>query len=498
MILSVSQVERFDTTQPAGCPRAWWFERVRWLRPEQTTAQSEGEAGHALLAEYLATGALPGKRVKMGKMVTGAIVKGDLPKPGDDLIVEQRFDGSPRPPSGAPWPDLDVAETLHVGGEPWDGFIDLAFRRGPIPEIWDHKFFTPARPDVSSNPYAYLKRGADLINTVQMPVYVLSQLPYWPDAKQWRIVHHYVSKQGVDSQIRAAVVHLDEVLEQKERIEKVVEQIRITSKAETQNEVPFNHRACSAFSGCPHQSICSAFKEKNTVQLTPEEAALFNDFDAPAAAPATPAPAPVAQPEPVVDDEEAALAAQLAAVRAKKEAAAKAEKPAHRMPIHDVPAGDPAPVPQPTPVAPPWPVCACGTQTSAENASRLQDGAVKHVGCPLTKPATPPAAPPEPRTRKKAAAGQSASATAATQSAGHALEDANMSTALKTPAPATFAGERQSDRDATTALDAMAAPAVTSPTTPAPIPDSREHLAKMLESMASSLTHAAALIRSVG
>lgn len=480
MVLSVSQVERFDETQPAGCPRAWWFERVRWLRPDQNKAQANGEAGHALLATYFSTGTLPGKRVKMGKMVTGAIVKGDLPKPGDDLVVEQRFDGSPRPPSGTEWPELNLKETLHLGGEPWDGFIDLAFRRGPIPEIWDHKFFAPARADFYPSPYVHLKKSADLIKTVQMPVYVLSQLPYWPDAKQWRIAHHYVSKDGVDSQIRAAVVHIDEVMEQKARIEGVVSRIKEVSKAEDQNKVPFNRRACSAFSGCPHQSICTAFKEKNTVQLTPEEAALFDEFNTPATQ--TPTAAPTASPTPEVDAI-AAMEAKLAEMKAAKEAAAKAaatppaEAPkTHRVPMHDVPAADPAPTPQPTPTAPAWPVCECGTQTSAENASRLSDGKVKHIGCKLNEPPSA-AATPEPKPRQSKKNTMPAAQTAPT-----------------TQAPPVFAGERQSDRDATAALDAV----VSQIPDRNPAPNAaREHLATMLESMAKSLAAAAALIRTV-
>lgn len=521
LIASVSQVERYDDTQTAGCPRAWWFERVRWLKPEQSTAQSDGDAGHALLAAYLSTGALPGKRVKMGKMVTGAIVKGDLPKPGDDLVVEARFDGSPRPKFGEPWPALNIAETLHLGGVPWDGFIDLAFRRGDVPEIWDHKFFTPARPDFSSDRYAYLKKPSELIKTVQMPVYVMSQRPYWPDAKRWRLVHHCVSREGVDSVIRSAVVELDDVLEQAARIEGVIARMKETKKAEVQDEVPFNRRACSAFSGCPHQSICSAFKERNTVQLTAEEAALFDGLESPAT---TPPPVPDAE-----EDEETKLERQLAEAKARKAAAStvtpaaaaqqaltpaeialftnptenseiaelkrklaeaeaktSAPKPERkRAPMIDCDEfGNPivpgaAPVPPPTANATPTPAavtCACGTPITAENGSRLQSGEWKHVvGCKLNAPpaATTPA--PEPKKR-----GRPPKAT------------------TETPAvttPPVFAGERQTERDATAALDAVqAAPSTPAPATPAQIPD-RGAVAR--EALAVTLENIAKLIRSV-
>jgi hypothetical protein len=400
--LSVSQVERFDPSQTAGCPRAWWFERVRWLRPEQTRAQTDGDAGHALLAAYLRTGELPGKRVKMGKSTTGAIVKGELPKPGPDLIVEARFDGSPRPAPGAEWPPLDVGETLHLGGVPWDGFIDLAFRRGDVPEIWDHKY--------TSDIAAHAKKPSELIQTVQLPVYVLSQIPYWPDAKRWRIAHHYVAKTGVESSVRAAVVTLDQVLERKEQIEAVVAQMHVASSATEQGDVAHNRRACSAYSGCPHQSICHAFKEK-PVQISPEEAAAFADLEDVFADLDT--PAPVTQP-PVADP------------------ALRPDGKPRRVTITEVAAPVPAPVAE-APAPAPAPTCQCGTALSAENASRLQSGEWKHIGCPLTAPAAPP--PAEPKKRRAKAAEPTPAASVPLPVPAPAPEVAAVVSEVRAPAP---------------------------------------------------------------
>jgi PD-(D/E)XK nuclease superfamily len=441
--LSISQVEAFDHSQEGGCERKWFFDRAAGLKADQTAAQTEGEAGHALLAAYLSTGALPARRTLMGKAVTGAIVKGELPTPGPDLLVEERFDGQPkfsnvcecgRPldahGEGCPcteprarWVPLDVENTLTLAGIPFEGFIDLAFRRGDVPEIWDHKFFTPARPDVDPDPYVWLKKPSELINTVQLPVYVLSQVPYWPDAKRWRIAHHYVSKKGVDSQIRPAIVTLDQVLERKATIEQMIERMKVVSEIPItqQSEVPFNRRACDAWRGCPHQSICSAFKqEKPKVTLTPEEEAMFAGLDGVDVAPPPQPTAPVEIPK------------------------------VRRMPMIDVPAPDAAPAPVAAPVETDGGTCAdCSAKITAENGAKMHDG-WRHIGCPAkAKPATPAAEvaaeKPAPRARKPKTPAPTPTETPVTPEVPAAM------------APPVFAGERESDRAATAALDAIAA-----------------------------------------
>jgi hypothetical protein len=269
VICSISQVETFDQRQVGGCERRYWFERVQGLRPEQTSQQTDGEAGHALLATYFSTGVPPKGRVRMGKMVTGAIVKGDLPAPGPEMLVESRFSGQPRLDAGGNWIPPDPAKTLWLGGVPWDGFVDLRFRRGDVPEIWDHKF--------TSDILAFAKSGAQLIHTVQMPVYVLDSLRIWPDATRWKLVHHYVERSGVNSSIRAAEVGTEQVLERKADVEQLVSRMLATADIELQSDVPYNKKSCGAWGGCPHQSICSAYKEKR-VSLSAEEMALFDDL----------------------------------------------------------------------------------------------------------------------------------------------------------------------------------------------------------------------------
>lgn len=446
---SVSEIESFDHEQDGGCERRWWFERAMELRPDSKKSQVEGEAGHGHLARYLKTGERPRGHALMGKAVNGVIAKGALPALGEDLLVELRFDGGEKHRAdlrcycghlpaehgkkgkreceanveGEPcdcgnyspaWLPLDVSNTLHLAGVPLEGFIDLTFRRGPIPEIWDHKFFTPCRPEIDPDPYAWLKKPSQLIKTVQMPVYVLSQVPYWPDAKQWRLVHHCVSKKGTDSQLRSAVVHIDQVLERKANIEATVERMKALAPVEKQTEVPFNRRSCSAWGGCPHQSVCSAFKKETQVMsaLAPEEDALFADLDADDAPPAAPAP----QPEP-------------------------AAKPARRMLIVE---GEPVPDPSTAsaPVVEAAVTCACSAVITAENGSKLQSGAWKHINCPLDKKAEET---PAPRARKPKAA------------APPAAPPKVDSAPAPRPSPKPFVGETATNQAATAALDAIQA-----------------------------------------
>lgn len=462
--LSISQVETFDEEQPGGCPRRYWLERKHGLKPDQTKAQSDGEAGHALLATYLDTGAMPGKRVKMGKTVTAAILKGELPKPGADLIIEARFDGTHRPPHGA-WVPMNVKETLWLAGVPFDGFIDLAYKRGPRPRIIDFKF--------SADIDAYARPVEKLIRTVQLPVYARSQRPYWPDAREWEIGHHYIRKTAGHSFPRVTTVSAEQIDERIVEIEAVVEQMKVVHEIEREPDVPFNRRACEIWMGCPHRETCSAYR-RNLVSFTAEDLAVFNEIEeataaaagvtpatTPAAvggtttgmppasgvtAPTTPAPRKRLQIEDRDPEIDEAKAAQLAAdldiplqearakliAKARKEAEAvaakaKAEAEAELARVAAKKAADAAAeakavaaatAPDLTPpagasdVKPPEPALCptCSVQITEQNGSKLQSGLWVHVNCPKNaaapttgeKPADKPA--PKARQPKPAAA----------------------------------------------------------------------------------------------
>lgn len=351
-VLTVSKVERYDPEQVGGCPRRFHFEDVEGHRPEQSSGQEEGDIAHDLTGRYLSAGSVPG-RVRMGKIVRAAIAKGELPAPGPDLMVESRFDGQPRRGPDGRWLRVNVERTLHFAGAPWDGFIDLRFRRSDVPEAWDHKF--------SSRIREVAKRPEQLIRTVQMPVYALDCFRLWPDARAIRLVHHNVSRVGELSFLSPIVVTRDQVLERAAEIAALVDRMRATvAGARSQEDVPFNRRACNAWRGCPHQFRCSAYRRNAPMNLTDEELAMFGE-PAPAAAP-SPGPVSDTMNQPDADD------------------AIEADGPVAPAPKASVPAPQPAPV------------CGdCGTTLTAENTSTLRSGERKHVGCPAAAPAAPTA-----------------------------------------------------------------------------------------------------------
>lgn len=316
-VLSVSQAERFDPEQRGGCQRRWWFEDVRKFRPDDTTGQEDGHAGHALLRTYLTGGVLP-KRARMLKTVRGAIDSGRLPHPGPHLQVEQRFSGQPHVDATGQRVPLDMSRTLWHAGHPWEGFIDLRFRhRDGAATVWDHKF--------SSDIHERALPAEKLIRTVQMPIYALDTLRTWPDARAVNLVHLYVSRRGVESFIRHQRVSVEQVHERADEVTRLVRQMDAAREAASQDDVPFNRAACHAYTGCPHQFRCNAFRRKNmAMDLNEEEARMFGMLSDEA-----PRPAPVTA--------EAPLAA---------------------------------------------PTCeACGEALTPENSSRLKTGDVKHIGC---------------------------------------------------------------------------------------------------------------------
>ncbi|AGC43291.1 hypothetical protein MYSTI_01962 [Myxococcus stipitatus DSM 14675] len=358
--LSVSQVESFDPEQVGGCPRRWYFERIEGRRPEKVKAQTDGDIGHALLATHLTGGALP-KRSRMLKAVKGAIATGKLPAPGPHLLVERRFDGQGKAADGKHLP-LDTSKTLWLGGLPWDGYVDLRYRRESdgVVCVVDHKF--------SSDINQFAKSNGALIRTVQMPVYALDSLRIWPDADRFLLAHHYVSRRGVDSFPRGEIVTVEQIHGRAREVEQLVEQMQQVARATTQDDVPHNRRACDAWMGCPHQSICKAFKKGKAMAvlddlLTDEDRETFGLPPRGAPKAATNAPVEIISQTDVTTEE-----------------------------IPLVLGGAEPPVPLPvasTPQAQPPPACGdCGAELTPENGSRLTSGAWKHIGCPAGSEAT--------------------------------------------------------------------------------------------------------------
>jgi hypothetical protein len=234
-----------------------------------------------------------------------------------------------------------------------------------------------------------LKRGDELLKTVQMPVYGAAMLNVWSDVREFVLAHHYVSKKGVDSLFRAATVTPDQIAARMREIARLVERMKTWAAATDQNDVPVAESAetptkdaCHARTGCPHQSICSAFTNRSTpaMQLSESEAALFDDvpdLDAPVA----PTPA-LSDDVPELDEPVAGAAPPAPAPAAPAAAPALTGVQGKRMKFQDVNTSATKPTPDN--------VCACGETITKDNGSQLQSGNWVHLPCPLTTTATPP------------------------------------------------------------------------------------------------------------
>ncbi len=363
--LSVSKVELFD-----ACARHWWFDFPQGLKPEQDNAQSEGDKGHALIAGYLSTGNGPEGRVKMGTAVRNAIAKGLFPKPGPDLLVERRFSGQAKLDADGKWVPLDPAlAPIWSRGIPWDGFIDVMYRRDDAVTVEDHKFSSDIRAPWS-------KKADQLLATVQMPLYGLVGLSLWPDATHVRLTHNNIARSGGDTDKRTypSLVTREQLFERKAVIDQSVAGMIDVGALTVESEVPYNFGGCEAYGGCPHQSICSAFKQRRIKmnELTAEEMAMFDDVqipdstvaavlppDAPPNDASTPPPEKKAKKKPsLIVDESTTPDEELKAARG---------------------------------------FCAsCGAGLTPANSAG-KSGGFKHIGCPAGAPAPAPiVAPPPP------------------------------------------------------------------------------------------------------
>jgi hypothetical protein len=309
--LSVSKVTGFDHSQKGGCERRSVYDFPLGQKEEQTASQGRGEGRHHLTALHLAGKELP-TRYDGLKAVKRVIASGILPAPGPDLLIERRFSGQDKYDAKGDWVELDTSKTLWLGGVPWEGFVDVQYRRNGLVSVEDHKF-----ADVVED-WLPAER---LIRTVQMPVYGWNAFRIWPDAREVQLVHNYSTHNGKQTERRAAIVSRAQIEDRIGEIEPLTKRL-ITTWTTFQNveDVPANPGpACDAWAGCPHQSKCSAFKKRFQAMqendLTDEEKAMFGipitpKEAAPVTAPpaqqaATPPPAPpaavTATPAPVAD-----------------------------------------------------------------------------------------------------------------------------------------------------------------------------------------------------
>jgi hypothetical protein len=296
--LSVSQIQEFDESTTGGCPRKWFFNKVKRLPSKQTGAQALGEAVHSQNEHYLLTGQdVLGPIARAGKHL--------LPEPGPDLLVEHPLaeiekDGTIKPGG------------LEAAGVPLIGYIDLVNPREKPLEVVDFK---------TTSKKAYIKTIDEMQKTVQMTGYARWAIIKYPDLEAVRLTHIYYLTRGSPYAERVStVVDLTTVKHRWQNVEHIVHRMKATAGVEDFHDVEPNFESCTVYGGCPYRTQChesplvrismsllSRMRQQNGVATPPPAPVPIDDLPkkelliedkTQAAAPVVPPDAP--KPDPVL------------------------------------------------------------------------------------------------------------------------------------------------------------------------------------------------------
>jgi len=252
--LSVSALEKGDSSKPNGCLRRWHYQYIGGIKEPQSKAMFEGEKLHAEIAHYLSTG----EEVLSSKVMAGRHM---LPDPGPDLLIEH--DIIPAMPDGKS--GLHEA-VLKADGIPIVGAIDLIHARGvnkgasDIMETHDPAGTIEVIDWKTCRTLNHAKTGPDLLKTIQMVGYGKYIFEAEPDATLVRLSHGYFPSQGTP---RKSTIRVDrnQIDKSWEHANRVASSIRDAAKETNPDLVEANTQACNAFGKeCPAKSVCSAVK----------------------------------------------------------------------------------------------------------------------------------------------------------------------------------------------------------------------------------------------
>jgi hypothetical protein len=272
--ISVSQIATFDPTQDGGCNRKWFFDKVLQIPREQTAAQEAGTRLHSEIEHYLKTGVNALSKYPLAGLRF-------IPTPGT-VEVEHSIKG------------------FEIDGVPLVGFIDC-LNMTPYQILEDGSLEThhPYALEVidwkTTSDLKYRKSGADLLKTIQMPIYGKYALDTYPDIDRVRLSHVYFTKRGAaKAEKSSAVFSVAEIRERYHNISTVVSAMKTASSCSNVTDLEPNTRACSAFGGCPYSMHCpkSAHQTLNAIfgESKEETMGLFDNVKKPANRP-QPSPA---------------------------------------------------------------------------------------------------------------------------------------------------------------------------------------------------------------
>lgn len=260
--LSVSQLSKFNDEEYGGCPRKWWFDKVKGEKEPTTKQQELGTSVHAQKEHYLRTGEdVLGKIASAGKHL--------LPAPGKDLFIEWGMNDKARVGDQKFYPREE--SKFFAGGIPMIGFIDLINPRGVFVDntgnlVQDPPGTVEAHDHKTTSKLKYAKTGPELLGTSQMVGYGAFLALKFPTIKFTRLTHLYETTDGKPvAQKSSILVPVAQVLDRWGRTcERVIPAMRQVAKAEKLEDVPKcrnageKDSACHSFGryGCSYKTRC--------------------------------------------------------------------------------------------------------------------------------------------------------------------------------------------------------------------------------------------------
>lgn len=253
--LSVSSLEKGDSSKPTGCLRRWHYQYIGGVKEtEQSDALIRGEKLHGEIAHYLTTG----EQVLSSQVLAGMHI---IPEPGPDLKVEH--DIVPNLPDGR---SGIIHAPLRAAGVPIVGAIDLIHARGTnkgtedIEHIHDPVGTIEVIDWKTCRTMDNAKKGPDLLKTIQMSGYGKYIFEVEPDATFVRLSHGYFPSKGVPRKTTIRVDR-DQINKSWEHANHVASSIVDAAKENNPDLVEANTEACMSYGReCPARSICSAVK----------------------------------------------------------------------------------------------------------------------------------------------------------------------------------------------------------------------------------------------
>lgn len=252
--LSVSAIEKGDSSKPNGCLRRWHYQYIGGIKEPPSEAMTKGVKLHEEIAHYLKTG----EKALSSQVLSGLHM---IPDPGPDLLIEH--DIVPNLPDGKSGLKHAI---LKAAGIPIVGAIDLIHARGinkgtmEIEATHDPEGTIEVIDWKTCRTLNHAKPGPELMKSVQMVGYGKYIFDAEPDAKLVRLSHGYFPSQGTPRKttIRA---DRDQINKSWEHANRVASSIRDAAKEPNPDLVEANTQACNAYGKeCPAKSVCSAVK----------------------------------------------------------------------------------------------------------------------------------------------------------------------------------------------------------------------------------------------